>query len=82
MNNILSPKEIEYEEIQTEHGIFTSNIHLGLTAQEVYEQWLVDKDKPTESIEDKKIDIEESLKAVLAGDYQTLAYILYPEDFE
>lgn len=82
MNNILSSKEIEYEEIQTEHGIFTSNIHLGLTAQEVYEQWLVDKDKPTESIEDKKIDIEESLKAVLAGDYQTLAYILYPEDFE
>ena len=82
MNNILSPKEIEYEEIQTEHGIFTSNIHLGLTAQEVYEQWLVDKDKSTESIEDKKIDIEEALKAVLAGDYQTLAYILYPEDFE
>lgn len=76
-------KEIQYEEIQTEHGIFTSNIYLGLTAQEVYEQWLANKDKVAESIEIKKeINIEEALKAVLAGDYQTLAYILYPEDFE
>ena len=46
MYNILLPKEIQYEEIQTEHGIFTSNIHLGLTAQEVYEKWLYDKENP------------------------------------
>lgn len=39
-------KEIQYEEIQTEHGIFTSNIHLGLTAREVYEKWLYDKENP------------------------------------
>ena len=46
MNNILLSKEIQYEEIQTEHGIFTSNIYLGLTAQEVYEKWLYDKENP------------------------------------
>ena len=46
MNKTILPKEIQYEEIQTEHGIFTSNIHLGLTAQEVYEKWLYDKENP------------------------------------
>ena len=46
MNNILLSKGIQYEEIQTEHGIFTSNTHLGLTAQEVYEKWLYDKENP------------------------------------
>lgn len=50
MYNILLPKEIQYEEIQTEHGIFTSNIHLGLTAQEVYEKWLYDKENPSEQV--------------------------------
>lgn len=39
-------EKIQYEEIQTEHGIFTSNTHLGLTAQEVYENWLHDKENP------------------------------------
>ena len=43
-------KEIEYEEIQTPHGIFTSNTHLGLTAQEVYEKWLYDKENPSEPV--------------------------------
>ena len=76
-------EQIQYEEIETPHGIFTSNTYLGLTAQEVYEEWLTNKDKVAEPIEVKKeIDMEEALKAVLAGDYQTLAYILYPEDFE
>ena len=37
---------IQYEELQTEHGIFTSNTYLGLTAQEVYENWLHDKENP------------------------------------
>ena len=50
MNNIVSQKEIQYEEIQTEHGIFTSNIHLGLTAQEVYEKWLYDKENPSKPV--------------------------------
>ena len=50
MNNILLEKEVQYEEIQTEYGIFTSNIHLGLTAQEVYEKWLYDKENPSEPV--------------------------------
>ena len=50
MNNILLPKEIQYEEIKTEHGIFTSNTHLGLTAQEVYDKWLYDKENPSEPV--------------------------------
>ena len=32
--------------LETEHGIFTSNEYLGLTAQEVYEEWLYDKENP------------------------------------
>ena len=50
MENILLTKEFQYEEIQTPHGIFTSNIHLGLTAQEVYEKWLYDKENPSEPV--------------------------------
>ena len=50
MDNVVSQKEIQYEEIQTEHGIFTSNEYLGLTAQEVYEKWLYDKENPSEPI--------------------------------
>ena len=50
MNNILLEKEVQYEEIQTEYGIFTSNEHLGLTAQEVYEKWLYDKENPSEPV--------------------------------
>ena len=55
-------KEIEYEEIQTPHGIFTSNTHLGLTAQEVYDKWLYDKEnpKPVElTLEEKVLVLQE-----------------------
>ena len=48
MENILLPKEVTYEEINTPHGIFTSNTFLGLTAQEVYEQYLYDLENPKE----------------------------------
>ena len=40
--------EVQHEEIQTPHGIFTSNTYLGLTAQEVYEKWLYDKENKME----------------------------------
>lgn len=43
------------------------------------------EDIPLSEIEiltDKVGTLEEGLKAVLRGDMQTLAYILYPEDFE
>lgn len=34
------------KKIETEHGIFTSNEETGQTADEVYQQWLENKDKP------------------------------------
>ena len=50
MSNTLLVKEVNDEEISTKHGIFTSNRHLGLTAQEVYEKWLYDKENPSEPV--------------------------------
>ena len=66
MYNILLPKEIQYEEIQTEHGIFTSNIHLGLTAQEVYEKWLYDKENPSDPVPTIEELVEEQESKILA----------------
>lgn len=34
------------QRIHTEHGIFTENEELGLSAEEVYQKWLENKDKP------------------------------------
>lgn len=34
------------DQIQTEHGRFTSNEVTGQTADEVYREWLENKDKP------------------------------------
>ena len=48
MSKAILPKEVQYEEINTPHGIFTSNTYLGLTAQEVYEKWLYDLEKPSQ----------------------------------
>ena len=67
MENIILPKEIEYEEIQTEHGIFTSNTHLGLTAQEVYDKWLYDLENPS-----KPVPIIEELVKTLQEENQAL----------
>lgn len=36
------------EQLQTEHGIFTNNEVTGQTAQEVYEEWLANRDKQSE----------------------------------
>ena len=60
MNNVVSQKEIQYEEINTPHGIFTSNTHLGLTAQEVYEKWLYDKENP----KPVKLSLEEEINLI------------------
>ena len=43
------------EQLQTEHGIFTNNEFTGQTAQEVYNEWLVNKDKPSELTENEMI---------------------------
>jgi hypothetical protein len=37
--------------IVTEHGIFTSNEITGQTAEEVYQEWLENKDKPPKPTE-------------------------------
>ena len=84
--------KLQYEEIHTEHGIFTSNTHLGLTAQEVYEKWLYNKENPkpiqptleeiVAMLQEENQLLRENQKAILAGDMQTLAYNLYPEDFK
>lgn len=34
------------EQLQTEHGIFTNNEITGQTAQEVYQEWLSNRDNP------------------------------------
>ena len=39
-------KELNNDWIETPYGMFTSNEYLGLTAQEVYEKWLHDKENP------------------------------------
>ena len=39
------------ERIQTEHGVFTSNEVTGKTAEEVYQEWLENKDKPPKPTE-------------------------------
>ena len=43
-------KELNNDWIETPYGIFTSNTHLGLTAQEVYEKWLYDKENPSDPV--------------------------------
>ena len=85
-------KELNNDWIETPHGIFTSNTHLGLTAQEVYEKWLYDKENPkpiqptleeiVAMLQEENQLLRENQKAILAGDMQTLAYNLYPEDFK
>jgi len=39
------------EKINTEYGTFTNNETTGQTAQEVYDEWLANKDKPPEPTE-------------------------------
>lgn len=46
------------EYLETEHGIFTNNVELGLSAKEVYEKWLFDRShpKPTEKSIQERIE--------------------------
>ena len=66
MGNISLLKEVQYEEIQTEHGVFTSNEYLGLTAQEVYEKWLYDKENPSEPVPTIEELVKEQESKILA----------------
>ena len=67
MNKTILPKEVQYEEINTPHGIFTSNTYLGLTAQEVYEKWLYDLENPSQpapTVEELVKTLQEENKAL------------------
>jgi len=57
------------EKINTEHGIFTSNEVTGQTAEEVYQEWLENKDKPPKPTEKERIKALEQamLELVLGG---------------
>lgn len=49
-------------EISTEHGIFTDNEETGQTAEEVYQEWLDNKNKPSlPSLENRLETTEEML---------------------
>ena len=37
--------------LTTEHGIFTNNEITGQTAEEVYQEWILNKDKPPQPSE-------------------------------
>ena len=39
------------QKIETEYGIFTENITTGQTAEQVYAEWLENKDKPSQPSE-------------------------------
>jgi hypothetical protein len=55
-------------EISTEHGIFTSNDKLGLSAEEVYQEWLENKDKPPEpTVEERLEALEAALLDMILG---------------
>lgn len=76
--------ELENGWIKTQHGIFTPNEEQRLSACEVYEKYLYDLENPPIkelTFEEKVEIIIENQKAILAGDMQTLAYNLYPNDF-
>ena len=42
--------------IETTYGIFTNNEVTGQTAQEVYDEWLINKDKPQPISDKERID--------------------------
>lgn len=51
-------------QIQTEHGIFTNNDITGQIAEEVYQEWLANKDKPQPPTVEERIEATE--QAILA----------------
>lgn len=48
-------RRVNMEKLQTEHGVFTNNELTGQTAQEVYDEWLLNKDKPPQPTEIERL---------------------------
>ena len=44
------------EYLENEHGIFTNNVFTGQTADEVYQEWLKYKNKPSKPSEKERIE--------------------------
>jgi len=55
------------KKIETQHGIFESNELTGQTAQEVYQEWLENKDKPLKTQEDYLLELEFRLSIIELG---------------
>lgn len=43
------------DQINTEHGIFTGNAVTGQTAEEVYQEWLENKDNPQKKLSENEM---------------------------
>ena len=56
------------DSINTEHGIFTNNDVTGQTAEEVYQNWLENKDKPPKPKVDERIEaLEQAMLEIAMG---------------
>lgn len=56
------------ESINTEHGIFTKNEITEQTAEEVYQEWLENKDKPPQPSETERLEaIEQAMLEIVMG---------------
>lgn len=56
------------EQINTEHGIFTENEKLGLTAKEVYQTWLENRNKPPQPSQKERIEaLEQAMLEIVLG---------------
>lgn len=71
----------KFFEMQSQGKQYRIKNHIGSTLFEVLEEYTPEIEELTQSttLEDRVMSM---FKSVLAGDYQSLAYQLYPEDFE
>ena len=87
INNEFINKIMELENgcLKTPQGIFTSNEYLGLTAQEVYEKWLYDKENPSEpvptieelvkTLQEENKELKEELTQIQASIASSMLYV-------
>lgn len=69
----MGKQELYY--LETEHGIFTNNEITGQTAEEVYQEWLENRDKPIEP-QPSETEILKQEKEILAQSVYELATII------
>lgn len=78
------PEGLPFIEVEIPDGKYPKSINAE-TQEVIYEDLPVDKterfDSRISALEAENKSLKEGLQAVLNGDMQSLAYILYPEDF-